>query len=220
MNFVVCQGQSCGSNSRVFVHDALYDEFLDAAAARLDAMRVGAAYDPETEMGPLVTKAHHERVLGYVAAGREDGARLVAGGSRPAGLDDGFFLRPTLFADVDMSMRVAREEIFGPIVSVFRWSDYDTVIRQANDVELGLTASIWTNDLSLAHKTAAALDAGYIWINDSTKHYWGTPFGGTKNSGLGREESTDELVSYYELKAVHTILRDPHHALARLGRSG
>jgi acyl-CoA reductase-like NAD-dependent aldehyde dehydrogenase len=219
MNFVVCQGQSCGSNSRVFVHDDLYEDFLGAAGARLDAMRVGCAYDPSTEMGPLVTQAHYDRVRGYVDAGREEGARLVAGGGRPDGLDGGYFLRPTLFADVAPGMRIAREEIFGPVMSVFRWSDYDSVVRQANDVDLGLTASVWTNDLHLAHKTAAALDAGYVWVNDSTKHYWGTPFGGTKNSGLGREESTDELLTYYELKAVHTILRDPHDALERLSRS-
>lgn len=220
MNFVVCQGQSCGSNSRVFVHDNLHDAFLEAAAARLDAIRVGRAYEPGTEMGPLVTQAHLDRVTGYVEVGRRDGARLVTGGGRPDDLPDGYFLRPTLFADVDMGMRIAREEIFGPIMSVFRWRDYDTVIRQANDVDLGLTASVWTNDLTLAHRTAALLEAGYVWINDSTKHYWGTPFGGMKNSGLGREESTEELLSYYEQKAVHTILRDPRKSLERLAKRG
>jgi betaine-aldehyde dehydrogenase len=113
-------------------------------------------------------------------------------------------------------MAIAREEIFGPVMSVLRWSDYETVIAQANDTDLGLTASVWTNDLSLAHHTAERLHAGYVWINTTRTHFWGTPFGGFKNSGLGREESIDELLSYYETQVVHTILRDPETALAGL----
>jgi betaine-aldehyde dehydrogenase len=114
------------------------------------------------------------------------------------------------------AMAIAREEIFGPVMSVLPWDGYDEMIELANGVELGLTASVWTNDLDLAHKTADRLDAGYVWVNDSTRHYFGTPFGGTKNSGVGREESADELRSYLETKVVHTRLRDPHAAFARM----
>jgi acyl-CoA reductase-like NAD-dependent aldehyde dehydrogenase len=116
-------------------------------------------------------------------------------------------------------MRIAREEIFGPVMSILPWDDYDAMIETANAVHVGLTGSVWTNDLDLAHKTADRLDAGYIWVNDSTRHYMGTPFGGTKDSGNGREESIEELESYLEQKVVHTRLRDPHTALERmLGR--
>jgi acyl-CoA reductase-like NAD-dependent aldehyde dehydrogenase len=113
-------------------------------------------------------------------------------------------------------MRIGREEIFGPVMSVFRWDDYDAMLADANGLDLGLTASVWTNDLAVAHKTADALDAGYVWVNDSTRHYFGTPFGGSKNSALGREESKDELLTYLEHKVVHTRLGDPRAALSRM----
>jgi acyl-CoA reductase-like NAD-dependent aldehyde dehydrogenase len=124
-------------------------------------------------------------------------------------------MTPVMFADVAGGMRIAREEIFGPVMSVMPWDGYDEMIETANSVDLGLTASVWTNDLHLAHKTAELIDAGYVWVNDSTRHYFGTPFGGTKNSGTGREESPDELLSYMETKVVHTRLKDPHAAFAR-----
>lgn len=214
MNLEVCQGQSCGSTSRVFVHRELHNAFVERFAAELDTIRVGPAYHPDTQMGPLVSREHHERVMGYVESGRAEGATLVIGGEPPPDSDPGgYYLRPTLFDGVDMEMRIAREEIFGPVVSVFAWDDYESVIEEANSVEYGLTASIWTDNLHLAHKTAQRLQAGYIWINDSTIHYWGTPFGGFKSSGVGREESTDELKSYLELKAIHTILKDPSQAM-------
>lgn len=219
MNLNVCQGQSCGSNSRILVHDAIHDEFVNRMAARLDEYRVGVAYEESTDVGPVVSKAHWDRVNGYIESGVADGASLVRGGGRPDGLPDGGnFIDPALFADVDLSMRIGREEIFGPVMSVFRWKDYDAMIRDANALDLGLTASIWTDDLAIAHKTAEALDAGYVWINDSSRHYFGTPFGGTKNSALGREESQDELLSYLEHKVVHTKLGDAASSLDRLLR--
>jgi acyl-CoA reductase-like NAD-dependent aldehyde dehydrogenase len=113
-------------------------------------------------------------------------------------------------------MSIAREEIFGPVISILPWDDYDQMIELANAVELGLTASVWTRDLDLAHQTADRLDAGYVWVNDSTIHYFGTPFGGTKDSGIGREEGRDELFSYLETKAVHLKLGDPRAAFARM----
>ena len=219
MNFGVCQGQSCGSNSRVFIHSDIYEDFVARAAERMEAMRVAPAYAPDTQMGPLVTAAHLSHVNRYVASGREEGARLVTGGDRPADVpDDGYYLAPTLFADVTRDMRIAREEIFGPVLAAAPWQDLDDVIERANGVDLGLTASVWTSDLDLAHAIAGRLDAGYVWINDSSKHFFGTPFGGWKDSGSGREESVEEYESYLELKVVHTMLRDPDAALARLRR--
>jgi len=216
MNFNVCQGQSCGSNSRVLVHRKLYDEFVQRSAEKLREYQVGVAYADETDMGPLVSAQHHERVSGYLEAGVSEGAKLVTGGDHPEGLPPGgYFMTPAVFADVAPDMRIAREEIFGPVMSVLPWDDYDQMIDAANSVDLGLTAAVWTNDVHLAHKTAERLDAGYVWVNDSTRHYFGTPFGGTKNSGTGREESTGELISYMEEKVVHTRLKDPADAFAR-----
>ncbi len=220
MNFNVCQGQSCGSNSRVLVHRAIYDEFVQRAGAALERMRVGRAYEDATDMGPLVSPQHLERVNGFVAAGRDEGATLVTGGDRPDGVPEaGYFLAPTMFADVTPEMKIAREEIFGPVMSVTPWEGYEEMIALANGVDLGLTASIWTHDLDLAHRTAARMDAGYVWVNDSTRHYFGTSFGGTKNSGIGREESVEELRSYQESQVVHTRLSDPGQALERMLRS-
>jgi acyl-CoA reductase-like NAD-dependent aldehyde dehydrogenase len=218
MNLNVCQGQSCGSNSRVLVHETIHDEFVERLAARLDEFRVTTAYTEESDMGPLVSQQHLERVAGYVASGQAEGARLVTGGGKPEEAPDGgYFLRPAAFDRVEQSMNIANDEIFGPVISVLSWKDYNRMLDEANAVELGLTASVWTNDLTLAHKTADRLDAGYVWVNDSTIHYIGTPFGGTKNSGIGREESEEEMLSLLEQKVVHTKLGDPGAAMARHG---
>lgn len=217
MNLDVCQGQSCGSNSRVLVHRKIYDAFVAKMAERLKQYRVGVAYEESTDVGPLVSRAHYGRVTDFIESGVDEGATLVFGGDRPAGAPQGGnFVTPALFADVRPEMRIGHQEIFGPVISVFPWDDYEGMLELANSVDLGLTASVWTHDLDVAHKTADRLDAGYVWVNDSTRHYFGTPFGGTKNSSLGREESADELLSYLEQKVVHTRLRDPQAALARL----
>jgi acyl-CoA reductase-like NAD-dependent aldehyde dehydrogenase len=218
MNLSVCQGQSCGSNSRVLVHEQIHDEFVERLAARLDRFRVTTAYSEESDMGPLVSQAHLDRVAGYVEAGKAEGARLVAGGGRPdEAPGGGYFLRPTAFDRVDQGMKIANDEIFGPVISVLGWKSWEAMIEQANAVELGLTASIWTDDLHLAHKTAEAVDVGYVWVNDSTIHYVGTPFGGVKNSGVGREESEEELLSYLDQKVVHTKLAPAETAMQRRG---
>jgi betaine-aldehyde dehydrogenase len=217
MNLDVCQGQSCGSNSRVLVHRRVHDEFVARMAERLAEYRVGVAYEETTDVGPLVTPAHHDRVAGFIESGVAEGAELVYGGDRPAGVPEGGnFMSPALFAGVRPEMKIGREEIFGPVISTFAWDDYDAMLELANAVDLGLTASVWTRDLDIAHKTADRLDAGYVWVNDSTRHYFGTPFGGWKDSGTGREEGADELLSYLEQKIVHTRLGDPRAALARM----
>lgn len=221
MNFTICQGQSCGSNSRVIVHRGVRDEFVSKLAARVAELRVRPAYDEAADMGPLVSSTHHARVSGFLERAVSDGARLVTGGDRPPDVpDEGFFLTPAVVADVRPDMEVARNEVFGPLISVLSWDDYEEMISVANGVDFGLTASVWTHDLDLAHRTAALLDAGYVWVNDSSQHYFGTPFGGTKDSGTGREESVDELRSYLEEKAVHVRLEALDVALTRRGLGG
>lgn len=203
MNFL-WQGQSCGSTSRVLVHDSLYDRFVDGVVARVQQVRLGDPMAPDSTMGPINSKGQYEKVLGYIEIARQDGARLVAGGKRPDGdaFARGFWVEPTVFADVTPGMRIAQEEVFGPILSIMRWSDPDEVITMANGIEYGLTASIWTRDLHTALRTTRRLDAGYIWVNGVGTHFHGVPFGGYKNSGVGREEGIEEMLSYTETKAI------------------
>ena len=207
MNFA-WQGQSCGSTSRLLLHTSIYDEVVGRLKARIDAIRLGDPASEESQMGPINSKAQFERVLRYVDYGKEDGATLLSGGVRPegAGFERGFWVRPTLFGDVTPDMRIAKEEIFGPVLSVLRWHDVDEALAIANGTEYGLTASIWTNDIKTALRVAKKVESGYIWINGFSTHYRGTPFGGFKNSGTGREEGLDELLSYTESKTIHIAL--------------
>jgi betaine-aldehyde dehydrogenase len=208
MNFTWC-GQSCGSTSRVFLHDAIHDRVLSLMTEKVLAIRPGLPTDPNAQMGAIISQAQLDKVERYVAYGREDGARLVAGGRRPddPALGGGIYFLPTVFADVTPDMRIAHEEIFGPVVSVFRWSDRAEMLRLVNDLPVGLTASIWTKDLALAHETAADVEAGYVWINEAGPHYPGMPFGGWKQSGMGEEESFGELMAYTRTKAINVKLR-------------
>jgi aldehyde dehydrogenase (NAD+)/betaine-aldehyde dehydrogenase len=143
-----------------------------------------------------------------VQSGIDDGATLSAGGKRPSGaqFERGYWLQPTVFSDVRPGMRIAREEIFGPVLSVFSWRDEAEALALANSTEYGLTASIWTNDIKTALRMARNVKSGYIWINGASAHFYGTPFGGLKNSGLGREEGLDELIGYTENKTIHIKL--------------
>ena len=198
------QGQSCSSTSRVFVHESLHGAVLEALVAEVEALPVGLPWEEGKEVGPIVSSRQFERVMGFIASGRDEGARLMTGGGRPAApeLANGFFVSPTVFDGVNDSMRIAREEIFGPVMSVFTWSDYEDVVAKANGVQYGLTAAIVTNDLDKAMETAERVDAGYVWIN-STGRYIGVPYGGWKQSGVGREECFEELLSYTRIKNVN-----------------
>jgi NAD-dependent aldehyde dehydrogenases len=149
-------------------------------------------------MGSIVSKVQYDRVLNYIEAGKQDGARLLSGGKRPSDplLAKGFYIEPTVFADVTMDMRIGKEEIFGPVLSILKWSDEEKMLAQVNQVEYGLTCSIWTNDLVTAHRAAGAVEAGFVWINEVSKHFLGAPFGGYKQSGVGREEGIEELLSF------------------------
>lgn len=201
-------GQSCGSTSRILAHESVYDELVERVAARTDAVRLGDPLDPASEMGPINSKGHYNNVLKFVDAGKREGAKLVAGGARPEGDDfkRGYWLRPTVFADATMDMEVAREEIFGPVVSMLKWSTREEAVQMANATDYGLTAAIYTNTLQDAMKTAQEVESGYVWINGVAQHYVGLPFGGVKNSGLGGEEALEELLSYTRTKTVNVLL--------------
>jgi betaine-aldehyde dehydrogenase len=207
MNFS-WQGQSCGSTSRLFVHEDIYDQVLEQVVARTSAIRVGDPFDSATQMGAINSAAHLKKVEHYVEAGKGEGARLATGGSRPAGaaFEKGYWMQPTVFADVRHDARIAREEIFGPVLTVLRWSDVDEVVKMANSVEYGLTAAVWTRDISQAMNTALRLQTGYVWVNGINAHVRAMPYGGYKNSGTGRERGIEELYSYTEEKSVHVML--------------
>ena len=209
MNFRYVTGQSCNSTSRVYLHASIHDAALAEIVRNVANIRIGLPGDPATEMGCLSSRAQFDKTMSYIRIGQEQGARLVYGGKRPAdpALANGYFVEPTVFADVTDDMRIAREEIFGPVVSILRWSDERDVIARVNALDYGLTASIWTHDLDRAHRLAANIDAGYIWINNASTHHVGVPFGGYKQSGMGREESIDELLACTQIKNVSVTLR-------------
>ncbi len=208
MNFTWA-GQSCGSTSRLFVHESLYERVIESLSEKLPQLhRCGMPTDPATTMGCLISEAQFNKVMGYIELARSEGARLVAGGQRPddPALANGWFVQATVFADVTSQMRIFREEVFGPILSIIKWSDEDQLIADINSVEYGLSASIYTLDLARAHRLARRIEAGYIWINTSSAHYTGANFGGYKKSGLGREEGLEELLAYTQIKNVHVAL--------------
>jgi betaine-aldehyde dehydrogenase len=208
MNFTWC-GQSCGSTSRAFIHEKIYDAVLARVKERVRHFRPGIPTDPATTMGAIVSKVQFDRVMSYIASAKQEGARLLTGGGPPSdpALAKGFYVEPTVFADVNMTMRIAREEIFGPVLGVFRWSDEAKMLEEVNMVEYGLTCSIWTNDISTAHRTAAAVEAGFVWINEVGKHFLGVPFGGVKQSGIGREECFEEMLAFTQEKNIHVRLK-------------
>ena len=169
----------------------------------------GLPTDYATTMGALISRAQHDKVLGFIASAKEEGARLVCGGKVPdaPALANGFYVEPTVFADVTQEMRIASEEIFGPVLAMLRWSDEEAMLREVNAVEYGLTCAIWTNDLEKAHRTAMRAQAGFVWINEVGKHFLGAPFGGVKQSGIGREECLAELLAFTSEKNIHISLR-------------
>ncbi len=207
MNFAWC-GQSCGSTSRAFLHEDIHDAVLERVATAVAAFKPGVPTDPNTTMGALVSKPHFDRVMGYIDSAKTEGARLVTGGNAPAdpALSSGYYIEPTIFADVSPEMRIASEEIFGPVLAVRKWSDEEAMLQEVNGLEYGLTCSIWTRDLTTAHRVALDVEAGFVWVNEVAKHFLGAPFGGVKQSGIGREESIDELLSFTHEKNIHISL--------------
>lgn len=204
MNFT-WQGQSCGSTSRLLVHEDIYDEFVDRLATSVDSLRSGAPIDEATQTGAIINQQQFDKVKRYIDIGKAEGGRLVAGGTvlEDGEFAGGLFIRPTIFADVRPGSRLEQEEIFGPVLAAIRFRDYGEAITIANGVRYGLTASVFTRDLATAHRFARDIESGYVWVNEVARHLPGTPFGGVKDSGLGRDEDLDELMSYTETKHVH-----------------
>jgi betaine-aldehyde dehydrogenase len=207
MNFTWC-GQSCGSTSRAFIHESIYDAVVEGLKQNAKKFRPGVPTDPATTMGAIVSKAQFDRIISFIEGAKREGATLICGGGRPADprLAGGFFIEPTIFAVTEKN-RIAREEIFGPVLSVLRWKNEEEMLRSVNSVEYGLTCSIWTNDLRTAHRVAAEVQAGFVWINEVSRHFLGTPFGGYKQSGIGREEGIGELLAFTQEKNIHINLR-------------
>lgn len=208
MNFT-WQGQSCGSTSRLLVHDSLHDRVLKQVVDLISSIRIGDPLDESSQMGPINSVAQLAKVQHYIRIGQEDGARLLTGGTRPEGkaYQRGYWIRPVVFGGVTQDMRIAKEEVFGPVLSVLRWSTVDEAVAMANAVEYGLTAAIWTHDIDAALTTARRVRAGHQWINGYGAHYIAVPFGGMKNSGTGREEGIEEMLEYTEIKTINVILR-------------
>ena len=198
------QGQSCSSTSRVFVHESLHGVVTEEMVKQAEALPMGPPWVEGIEVGPIVSERQYNRILGFIGSAEEEGAERLTGGGPPddSQLRKGFFISPTIYDRVTPEMRIGREEIFGPVMSVFLWSDEETMLDAVNGVEYGLTAALITNDLAKAMETAEKVEAGYVWIN-STGRYLGAPYGGWKQSGLGQEECLDELLSYTRIKNIN-----------------
>jgi betaine-aldehyde dehydrogenase len=204
------QGEICSNGTRVFVEESLAEAFLERLVARTRRLRVGDPMNPATHVGALISREHQEKVLSYIELGRQEGARLLCGGGRPQdpSLARGFFVEPTIFAGCRDDMRVVREEIFGPVMSVLTFRTEEEAVARANDTEFGLAAGVFTRDLQRAHRVVARLQAGTCWINNYNVTPVEVPFGGYKQSGVGRENHLAAIEHYTQLKSVYVELGD------------
>jgi aldehyde dehydrogenase (NAD+) len=197
-------GQTCMAGSRALVQEDIYDQFVAKLVERTRKIKLGDPMDPATEMGTVACRPQYEKVLGYIALGQEEGATLLAGGGPPkdSHLADGLFIEPTIFGDVENRMRIAQEEIFGPVLTLIRFRDEHEAVQLANDTRYGLAAGVWCTDVRLAHRVIPKLRAGTVWINNYRKTSYATPFGGYGESGIGRENGIDAIYEYTETKSV------------------
>ncbi len=203
-------GQVCSNGTRVFVQEAMHDRFVERVKERAKSIRLGDPLDPETRMGPVINKAQFDKVTGYIDIGRKEGATLACGGGTPKlqGFEDGFFIEPTVFTGVRDDMRIAREEIFGPVMAVLSFKDEEEVVARANDTEFGLSAGVFTRDMARAHRVIGEIKAGSCWINSYNVCPPELPFGGFKQSGIGRENAVDALRHFSQVKAVYVEMGD------------
>jgi acyl-CoA reductase-like NAD-dependent aldehyde dehydrogenase len=206
----IAQGQTCVQGARLFLHQAIHDAFLERFADKASRIRVGDPLLPETQMGPQISRAQLEKIHGYVEMGQREGAKLVVGGRYPddQSLRRGFFYTPTVFDEARNTMRVAQEEIFGPVVVALRFDDEAEAIRDANAISFGLGAGVWTRDVGRAHRVAHAIRAGIVWINDYHRIDPASPWGGLKMSGFGRENGLEAIRHCTEVKSVWVSMDD------------
>ena len=213
-NGLLNNGQACIAQTRILAPASRYDEVVEALAAKVGALKVGPALDATTEIGPLVAERQRTRVLGYIEKGKEQGARVVTGGGRPAGQDRGWFVDPTVFADVDNHMIIAEEEIFGPVLAVIKYDSPDDAVKIANDTSYGLSGAVYGGDLGQATDIARRLRTGTVAVNNSSPMDFAAPFGGYKESGLGRELGPEGLAAYLEYKTITLPRADGTEAAA------
>ena len=208
-------GQRCTSSSRLLVQRSIYETFVAKAAERVKRLKVGDPFDPATEVGPLIHQRHYDKVASYMDVARQDGATIAAGGARFDGAGEGYFFQPTLFSGAEQSMRIAQEEIFGPVLTAIPFDDEADAIKKANDVQYGLAAYLWTNDVGRSLRVSRALESGMVWVNSENVRHLPTPFGGTKASGIGRDGGDWSFDFYMETKNVAVAYGT--HPIQRLG---
>jgi 5-carboxymethyl-2-hydroxymuconic-semialdehyde dehydrogenase len=208
-------GERCTAGSRLIIHESIHDRFVERLAERVRRIRVGDPNDAATEVGPLIHPEHWRRVRSYMDVARAEGASILVGGDRPGGLPTGNYFAPTLITGVHNEMRIAQEEVFGPVLVVIPFKDESEAVRIANDVKYGLAGYVWTNDLARAHRVAQAIETGMVWVNSHNVRDLRTPFGGSKSSGIGREGGHFSFEFYTEVSAIHIALGK--HPIPQMG---